>query len=352
MGPCHKRDRAESPRSLPSVLVQHPLGVSRTDGLLCPKGHISSTETALQYRKNNSLRGAPIGHPHTRTVTLTHDLARSLLKIHSRCALFITHHEHLRADHLTREAEVTTSLFSLCQTAGTLPITITHYTDHKPIHFRRYRCTTQLGLSSTEYHTGLTKATAEPPFSNTTDTMMKMATMRPSDLSRSRTAETATTVTYSHVSDESGSCGSYRFDDDDDEDSIHELIAATALRWKQETAHTVMRTTTGTQFPGTASALVGQQQQQRISPLDQPQHQQQQQLPFRQQATQQREGAPQHPPVPAMLAIPHSALAEVTLTKNPSFEDDALTVDTALFSSMPAARRPGHDDMPLDMPCR
>jgi len=167
--------------------------------------------------------------------------------------------------------------------------------------------------------------------------------MKPSDLSRSRTAETATTVTYSHVSDESGSCNSHRYDDDD-EDSIHELIAATARRWKQETAHTVMLTTTGTQFPGTASALVGQQQQQIISPLDQPQHHQQQ-LPFRQQAPQQqRDGEPQqHPPVPAMLAIPHSALAEVA--RNPSFEDDALTVDTALFSSMPA-RRPGHDDMP------
>ena len=155
---------------------------------------------------------------------------------------------------------------------------------------------------------------------------------------RSRTVGSATTATWSRVTADHESSGNSSsssnhhccdcYDDDQDDSSIHELIEATAQRWRQETAQTVRNTRTGAQFPNTVSALVelATATGTTTSYSSVEQHSQ--------------EEEEQYPPV-TMLAIPPS----LTYVHVRADEDDALTVDTALC--LTAAGRPDHDDTPF-----
>jgi hypothetical protein len=192
-------------------------------------------------------------------------------------------------------------------------------------------------------------------------------------LLRGRTTETSTTAAMSHITDEEEGSGSVytisQFDDranenddfvmyshsnideddveimdDADNESIEELISSTSRRWKQEMAHLVRQTATGTQFPNSASALQDKPMHFLATLPGQLQHQQEQYCyissgnsSYAVPLSSQRHSAA---PLPRTAAPPPVAVLDVPHTQ---IDDDDLTIETA-FTASPSTRRPTHEE--------
>lgn len=132
---------------------------------------------------------------------------------------------------------------------------------------------------------------------------------KPRWVKRSTTTETTTTAPMSQNTEEDDEDMNSYWEqaEEEDDSSIHDLIDATARRWRHETAQTVMKTSTGANFPSTSSAL--QQLQQDTRPMQ-----------------------------AACALLP--PMKELFISTNSTLEDD-LTVDTDIWA--PEIRRPIDD---------